>query len=85
MRTRRVDEGNPGGQDLRGRLGHGKTRAQADKVESTVGAVGELVTGRNESSGVQEADIDEDDARYAPCFVRQSWRDTVEGRDPQAD
>ena len=46
-----MGEGAPAGQDLRDRLGYGRTRARAHKVESTVGPPGE-VTGWSESSGV---------------------------------
>ena len=49
-RARRVDEGDPGGQDLSEigiwqRTGLGQT---TDKVESTVGPLEDLVTGLNE-------------------------------------
>ena len=49
LRARRVDEGHPGGQDLRVRLGYGRNRAQAsraEKLERAAGPDGDLVTDR---------------------------------------
>ena len=66
LRARRVDEGHPGGQNLRVRLGNGRniTRASRDgKVDRAAGLDGDLMTDRRKAPGEREEEASEDDAR----------------------